>query len=130
MPTGQKFRFFSIIINLISRSRPLGPQESEDGTTDNVEKFLCNVCNKLIPENYRTIHQNSHKSSNKMNCDICNKKFLSKENLEMHMGVHNLDKVMYTLYTAVRIKMFIVCGLPPTGRSEPSLHWNVYRGRN
>ncbi|OWR45326.1 zinc finger protein 221 [Danaus plexippus plexippus] len=75
------------------KSRPLGPQESEDGTTDNVEKFLCNVCNKLIPENYRTIHQNSHKSSNKMNCDICNKKFLSKENLEMHMGVHNLDKI-------------------------------------
>ncbi|CAG9564655.1 unnamed protein product [Danaus chrysippus] len=75
------------------KSRPLGPQESEDGTTDNVDKFLCNVCNKLIPENYRSIHTNSHKSSNKMNCDICNKKFLSKENLEMHMGVHNLDKI-------------------------------------
>ncbi|CAH2093006.1 unnamed protein product [Euphydryas editha] len=77
------------------KSRPIEPPvETSGGNVASDNKFLCSVCDKLIPIDYRTIHMNSHKGSNKMNCDICNKKFHSKEYLEMHMSVHNIDKVV------------------------------------
>ncbi|XP_052743322.1 zinc finger protein 62 [Bicyclus anynana] len=77
------------------KSRPIEPPlETPEGMPPSDDKYLCSTCNKLIPIDYRTIHQNSHKSNNKMNCDICNKKFLSQEYLEMHMAVHKTDKVV------------------------------------
>ncbi|CAH0588992.1 unnamed protein product [Chrysodeixis includens] len=76
------------------KSRPIeAPVENSDGSEVNEDKYHCLVCDKMIPEFYRTIHQNSHKTSNVMNCSICNKKFNSLEYLEMHMNVHNMDKV-------------------------------------
>ncbi|XP_038222625.1 zinc finger protein 709-like [Zerene cesonia] len=72
------------------KSRPIEPPVE---TTEGSDKYLCLVCFKLIPVDYRVIHQNSHKVSNEMICDICNKKFPNKEYLEMHMNVHNMDKV-------------------------------------
>ncbi|XP_037293025.1 zinc finger protein 846 isoform X1 [Manduca sexta] len=69
------------------------PVENQDGSEVTNSKYLCQICNKLIPTDYKTVHQNSHKSSNMFNCSICNKKFTSNEYLEMHMNVHNLDKV-------------------------------------
>ncbi|CAH2043818.1 unnamed protein product, partial [Iphiclides podalirius] len=77
------------------KSRPIEPPvETVEGTAASDDKYICPICFKVIPEDYRTIHQNSHSSSNKMNCDICNKKFHSKEYLKMHMTVHNMDKVV------------------------------------
>ncbi|XP_060804781.1 zinc finger protein ZFP2 isoform X1 [Amyelois transitella] len=79
------------------KTRPIDPPvRSIDGTTDavtNDARYLCNVCNKMIPVDYRTIHQHSHKTSNKMNCTICNKKFQSAEYLDMHMKAHNMNKI-------------------------------------
>nr|XP_026495832.1 zinc finger protein 2-like isoform X1 [Vanessa tameamea] len=77
------------------KSRPIEPPvDTSDGNIASNNKFLCSICDKLIPIDYRTIHQNSHKGSNKMNCDICNKKFHSQEYLDMHMSVHSIDKVI------------------------------------
>ncbi|XP_069361291.1 zinc finger protein ZFP2-like isoform X1 [Maniola hyperantus] len=76
------------------KSRPIEPPlETAEGMPPSDDKYLCGVCDKLIPIDYRIIHQNSHKITNKMNCDICNKKFHSKEYLDMHMSVHKIDKV-------------------------------------
>ncbi|XP_039756421.1 zinc finger protein 2 homolog isoform X1 [Pararge aegeria] len=77
------------------KSRPIEPPlETSEGMPASDDKYLCSTCHKLIPIDYRTIHQNSHKSNNTMNCDICNKKFHSKEYLDMHMAVHKVDKVV------------------------------------
>lgn len=76
------------------KARPIElPVNSKDGTESSGKRFLCRVCNKLIPIEYLTVHQNSHKTNNMFNCSICNKKFNSNEYLEMHMNVHNLEKV-------------------------------------
>ncbi|XP_045500618.1 zinc finger protein 852-like isoform X3 [Colias croceus] len=72
------------------KARPIEPPVE---TTEGSDKYLCLVCFKLIPVDYKVIHQNSHKVSSEMICDICNKKFPNKEYLEMHMNVHNMDKV-------------------------------------
>ncbi|CAG4956648.1 unnamed protein product [Parnassius apollo] len=77
------------------KSRPIEPPvETIEGNAASEDKYICPICFKLIPEDYRNIHENSHNNSNKMNCDICNKKFHSKEYLKMHMSVHNMDKVV------------------------------------
>ncbi|XP_072945213.1 uncharacterized protein [Epargyreus clarus] len=77
------------------KSRPIEPPvETREGQVVNEDKYLCVICNKLIPVEYKVIHQNSHKNTNKINCHICNKKFNSREYLEMHMNVHNLEKVV------------------------------------
>ncbi|CAG9788769.1 unnamed protein product [Diatraea saccharalis] len=76
------------------KSRPIDPPvDTSEGTEGSSGRYRCNVCFKMIPVDYRTIHQNSHKTDDRMNCGICNKKFHSHEYLEMHMSVHNLDKV-------------------------------------
>lgn len=75
------------------KSRPIEPPvENTDGSEVSEGRYRCTVCNKMIPNDYKTIHQNSHKTSEKMNCGICNKKFTSIEYLEMHTNVHNVDK--------------------------------------
>ncbi|KAJ0174595.1 hypothetical protein K1T71_009703 [Dendrolimus kikuchii] len=75
------------------KSRPIQPPvASADGSEVSVAQYQCNICEKMIPVHYRTIHQNSHKTNDKMNCSVCNKKFSSIEYLEMHMNVHNFDK--------------------------------------
>ncbi|XP_068618007.1 zinc finger protein 271-like isoform X2 [Battus philenor] len=78
------------------KSRPIEPPvETPEGNTASEDKYICPICFKLIPEDYRTIHEESHTyPTNTMNCDICNKKFHSKEYLKMHMGVHNMEKVV------------------------------------
>ncbi|XP_022823329.1 zinc finger protein 616-like isoform X3 [Spodoptera litura] len=68
------------------------PVENTDGTKVSKATYRCTICNKMIPCDYKAIHQNSHKTSEKMNCGICNKKFTSLEYLEMHTSVHNVDK--------------------------------------
>lgn len=76
------------------KTRPIQPPvENTDGSEVSGRRFKCNICDKMIPIDYKAIHQNSHKTNNKMNCSICNKKFSSLEYLEMHINVHNLDKV-------------------------------------
>ncbi|KPI96948.1 Zinc finger protein 595 [Papilio xuthus] len=77
------------------KSRPIEPPvQTLEGNTGSEQKYVCSVCFKLIPEDYREIHENSHVNpSNKVNCDICNKKFQSMQDLKMHMNVHNIDKV-------------------------------------
>ncbi|CAH2984150.1 unnamed protein product [Chilo suppressalis] len=76
------------------KTRPIDPPvETSEGTEGDCVRYHCNVCQKMIPIDYRSIHQNSHKTDDRMNCGICNKKFHSNEYLEMHMTVHNLDKV-------------------------------------
>lgn len=75
------------------KSRPIEPPVASTDGKDVTTLYRCNICEKMIPFDYRTIHENSHKSSNKLNCSICNKKFTSMEFMEMHMSIHNLDKV-------------------------------------
>ncbi|XP_075980237.1 uncharacterized protein LOC142979284 [Anticarsia gemmatalis] len=75
------------------KSRPIEPPVESPEGKDIVGLYCCNVCDKMIPYDYRAIHEASHLTSDKMNCSICNKKFSSLEYLEMHMNVHNLDKV-------------------------------------
>lgn len=83
-----------LIFHFLYRVRPIEPPvETADGSEVSKDKFICSVCSKVIPIDYRDIHQKSHKTTNNFNCDICNKKFYSSEYLEMHMSVHNLDKV-------------------------------------
>ncbi|CAH4030001.1 zinc finger protein 2 homolog isoform X1 [Pieris brassicae] len=62
-------------------------------TGPNTETFVCPICKKEIPVHYRLIHQNSHKLSDDLTCDICNKKFSTRELLEMHTNVHNMYKI-------------------------------------
>ncbi|XP_050549901.1 zinc finger protein 470-like isoform X7 [Spodoptera frugiperda] len=68
------------------------PVENTDGTKVSKATYRCTICNKMIPCDYKAIHQNSHNTLEKMNCGICNKKFTSLEYLEMHTSVHNVDK--------------------------------------
>ncbi|XP_059052621.1 zinc finger protein 624-like [Achroia grisella] len=76
------------------KSRPIDPPvTTAEGEETDSARYMCTICEKMIPVDYKTIHQNSHKHDNKMNCSVCNKKFQSNEYLEMHMSVHNLDKV-------------------------------------
>ncbi|CAB3234134.1 unnamed protein product [Arctia plantaginis] len=76
------------------KSRPIQPPVNHRGNKDvSGHVYHCNICDKVIPYDYRAVHENSHKSNNKMNCGVCNKKFTSMEFLEMHMNIHNLDKV-------------------------------------
>lgn len=76
------------------KARPIEPPvANKDGSNLTGGVYRCNICNKMIPFDYRKIHENAHKTGDKMNCGICNKKFSSIEYLEMHMNVHNLDKV-------------------------------------
>ncbi|KOB77225.1 Zinc finger protein, partial [Operophtera brumata] len=50
-------------------------------------RYLCATCEKMIPVDYRAIHEKSHlNEQNLLNCGICNKKFSSEEYLEMHMN--------------------------------------------
>uniref|UniRef100_A0A2A4K9U8 C2H2-type domain-containing protein n=1 Tax=Heliothis virescens TaxID=7102 RepID=A0A2A4K9U8_HELVI len=76
------------------KSRPIEfPVENTDGSQVSDRQYICPICDKVFPIDYKHIHQNSHKSSAKINCGICNKKFTSREYLEMHANVHNIDKV-------------------------------------
>ncbi|XP_073962216.1 uncharacterized protein [Choristoneura fumiferana] len=75
------------------KARPIELPVETEGSEPSNDKFLCSICDKLIPIDYRAVHHNSHKTDNKFNCDICNRKFHSSEYLEMHMSVHNIDKV-------------------------------------
>ncbi|XP_041981754.1 zinc finger protein 91-like isoform X1 [Aricia agestis] len=76
------------------KSRPIeAPFVTQYGTTPSDEKYLCVVCDKMIPLDYRTIHENSHKVDNTYICDVCNKQFESRDYLDMHMTVHNTEKV-------------------------------------
>ncbi|XP_028177164.1 zinc finger protein 595-like [Ostrinia nubilalis] len=68
------------------------PVENADGTETSNCSYKCPICEKMIPMDYLAIHQESHKS-NELNCHICNKKFYSTEYLQMHMTVHNMDKI-------------------------------------
>lgn len=93
-------KFLLIIVSnnntFFFRSRPIQPPVSHRGNKEvSGDVYLCNICDKVIPCDYQTVHENSHKSNNKMNCGICNKKFTSMEFLEMHMNIHNLDKVSH-----------------------------------
>lgn len=77
------------------RSQPIEPPV-DTITGDLVEDnkfFMCKECDKSIPLGYKDVHEESHKTMIRYNCDICNKKFLSSEYLTMHMAVHNNDKV-------------------------------------
>ncbi|XP_063626047.1 zinc finger protein 397-like isoform X1 [Cydia splendana] len=75
------------------KARPIELPVESEGTETSNDKYICSICDKLIPIDYRAVHHNSHNTDNKYNCDICNRKFHSSEYLEMHMSVHNLDKV-------------------------------------
>ncbi|CAF4931335.1 unnamed protein product [Pieris macdunnoughi] len=69
------------------------PIELPVGSTDtNTEIYVCPICKKGIPVEYRLIHQNSHKLPDDLTCDICNKVFATRELLEMHTNVHNMYK--------------------------------------
>ncbi|XP_047992653.1 zinc finger protein 260-like isoform X5 [Leguminivora glycinivorella] len=74
------------------KARPIELPVESEGTETSNNKYICSICDKLIPIDYRAVHNNSHNTDNKYNCDICNRKFHSSEYLEMHMSVHNLDK--------------------------------------
>lgn len=75
------------------KSRPIEfPVENTDGSQVSDRQYICPICDKVFPMDYKHIHQNSHKSSAKINCGICNKKFTSTEYLEMHANIHNIDK--------------------------------------
>ncbi|KAI8439515.1 hypothetical protein MSG28_013270 [Choristoneura fumiferana] len=78
------------------KARPIELPVETEGSEPSNDKFLCSICDKLIPIDYRAVHHNSHKTDNKFNCDICNRKFHSSEYLEMHMSVHNIDKAFKT----------------------------------
>lgn len=57
------------------------------------DRFHCSLCDKWIHVGYRKIHEAVHAGIVEFNCDICNRKFHTKENLDMHMNVHTVDKV-------------------------------------
>ncbi|CAH0725691.1 unnamed protein product, partial [Brenthis ino] len=111
------------------KSRPIEPPvETPEGTAASEDKFLCSVCDKLIPMDYRTIHQNSHKTTNKMNCDICNKKFHSREYLDMHMSVHNLDKVIVGKQDKSLPYMCLYCNRKFARPHEKVKHERIHTG--
>ncbi|RZC37115.1 zinc finger protein 2 -like [Asbolus verrucosus] len=54
--------------------------------------FICKICNKTYDKQYELVHMNSHSSNNGFNCEVCNRKFFTKTNLEMHMKAHSNNK--------------------------------------
>lgn len=85
------FRINLHLVVLFNRARQI---EAPRNSNFSEVRYLCPTCNKMIPVDYKKIHENSHlNEQNLLNCSICNKKFSSEEYLEMHMNVHNLDKV-------------------------------------
>lgn len=62
--------------------------EEQDGPR---EMFICQLCNKTYDKRYEEAHMDFHKTDN-YDCDICNRKFYTKSNLDMHMRVHSNGK--------------------------------------
>lgn len=62
--------------------------EKNDGPR---EMFICQLCNKTYDKQYEEAHMDFHKTDN-FDCEICNRKFYTKTNLEMHMRVHSNGK--------------------------------------
>lgn len=62
--------------------------EESDGPR---EMFICQLCNKTYDKQYEEAHMDFHKTDN-FDCEICNRKFYTKSNLEMHMRVHSNGK--------------------------------------
>ncbi|XP_968302.3 zinc finger protein ZFP2 [Tribolium castaneum] len=54
--------------------------------------FICKICNKTYDKEYEAVHLESHRPENGFNCDICNRKFHTKSNLEMHIKAHSNNK--------------------------------------
>ncbi|CAK1555666.1 unnamed protein product [Leptosia nina] len=76
------------------KPRPIQPPVDTSEKNPTKDKFLCGVCKKLIPLDYLKIHQKSHQNADDFTCDLCNKKFPTKEYMEMHMKVHNMYKAV------------------------------------
>lgn len=57
------------------------------------DKYHCGACDKWIHVGYRRIHDKFHQVTQDFNCDICNRKFFTAENLLMHMNVHSTEKI-------------------------------------
>lgn len=64
---------------------------SEEASTTR-EMFICGICNKSYDKQYEEVHMNAHIESVKYDCEICNRKFHTKSNLDMHVRVHTNGK--------------------------------------
>ncbi|XP_018323842.1 zinc finger protein 267-like isoform X2 [Agrilus planipennis] len=62
--------------------------ETQDISQTARETFVCNVCNNTYDKKYEKVHTQSHSLDENFNCEICNKKFYTRENLTMHARVH------------------------------------------
>ncbi|XP_074040843.1 uncharacterized protein [Leptinotarsa decemlineata] len=58
--------------------------------------FVCSICNNTYDKEYEEVHMKSHEEGNQFDCTICNRKFHSQENLEMHTKVHYNTKKVFT----------------------------------
>lgn len=55
-----------------------------DSANTEREKFECPVCGKIYDKEYEEIHMKYHEDSEQFICLVCNRKFDSKDNLELH----------------------------------------------
>ncbi|KAI5642098.1 hypothetical protein NE865_05790 [Phthorimaea operculella] len=93
-PTNKSLKLHTRMHDPIKRRKIEPPVETADGQEVSGDKFLCSICNRLIPIDYRAVHQKAHKGGTGLNCAICNKEFFSQEYLEMHMTVHLNEKTL------------------------------------
>lgn len=73
------------------------PTDFEDD--DKVRQmFVCHICSNTYDIEYEEVHMKSHSEEDNFYCATCNRKFLTKENLEMHMKAHTNSKKFVCSY--------------------------------
>lgn len=74
------------------KARPIVLPRKMDAE-DKFNYYNCKDCGKSIPLSYKSVHDDYHKVRTQFHCEVCNRIFVSKGNLLMHMNIHNTDKV-------------------------------------
>ncbi|KAF7274024.1 hypothetical protein GWI33_013290, partial [Rhynchophorus ferrugineus] len=70
----------------------MGEEDGDVSNNGEREVFQCPVCQKVYDKGYEAVHMKMHQEHEVHICYVCNRKFDTKENLEMHIKAHSGTK--------------------------------------
>ncbi|CAG9864218.1 unnamed protein product [Phyllotreta striolata] len=96
------------------KNKPIESPVSAQPDAQARQMFVCHICNNTYDIEYEEVHMKSHTDEDNFYCATCNRKFLTKENLEMHTKAHTNTKKFVCSY----------CKKPFTTHNSLNVHVN------